>query len=196
MRRLAFISLLLSLLLGIAPSALLAHGEGVLRLASSRAAAGESVAFRGTGLPKNSSLRAELRGVLATLPLSAVRTDTGGNASGVIRLPAGAKPGMYTIVFLAPDGDRAARAELEVLAVTMGSQMPEAMDHPPGADMPAGDMPAAGHVTAEPMDLPTSTTPVEWAIIAAVTIGAAGGGFGLLRRKPVLPPEHDQIAPM
>lgn len=192
MRRLAFISLLL----GIAPSALLAHGEGVLRLASSRAAAGESVAFRGTGLPKSSSLRAELRGVLATLPLSGVRTDTAGNASGAFRLPTGAKPGMYTIVFLAPDGDPIARAEVEVIAATMASQMPGGMDHPAGADMPAGDMPAAEHVTAEPMDLPTRTTPVEWAMIAAVTIGAAGGGLGLLRRKTVPPGEYDQTAPM
>lgn len=182
MRRLTFTVLLL----GFVPSALLAHGEGVLRLASSRASAGESVAFRSTGLPKNSALRAELRGVLATLALSGFRSDTAGNANGTFRLPAGAKPGMYTIVLLAPDGDRVARAELEVTAAApMADRAPEAMQHPEGMDMPAAE-----HVTAEPMDLPIRTSLMEWIIIGAVTIGVAGGGLGLLRPGTV-PGEDD-----
>ncbi|HET9983493.1 MAG TPA: hypothetical protein VFQ38_07895 [Longimicrobiales bacterium] len=179
---------LLFLALLAAPA--VAHEHGRIYLGAPRASAGDSLALRGEKLSKATTFRVLLRGPLASYPLGEVKTDRAGAFQGAVRLPADARPGAYTVVLLAPDGDVSARADLALAA----AEAPATAGAPPTAGPAAGTAApatatdhmahmaaAAPHATAAPMELPKRRGAGEWAVIALVTLVCLGAGARLLR---------------
>lgn len=135
------------------PSA--AHEEGVIHLATRTATVGQTLEMRGEKFTPNIRLRLELRGPLAMFPLGQVGTDAAGGFRVAPTLPAEARPGLYAIVALAPDGDEIGRAELAIIAP------------PLGLDAPGHGPEQAGHPTDAEMDLDVSRGAGGAATIAA-----------------------------
>jgi len=122
------------LLAGLATPAF-AHENGVIRLASKSLALGAELAMRGEKLPKNATLRLELRGALSTFALGTVSTDSAGTFQLGRSLPPDVRAGSYVVVAIAPDGDKVAQADLSITP----APAPDAMAAMPGM---------AGHATA------------------------------------------------
>lgn len=185
MRRLV-LSLPLLLLLA-APAG--AHEHGRIYLGAPRATLGDTLAVRGEKLSKATTFKLELRGALASYPLGQAKTDAKGAFTATFRLPADAKPGDYTVVVVAPDGDVSARANLALVAapaapVAATPAAPKAAPADGQAEAMAG-MPGmtAGspHATAAPMDLPRHAGTGQWIAIGALTLVCFGFGAWLLR---------------
>jgi hypothetical protein len=186
-------------LLATISASVLAHPKGTIRLASKQVGVGGELVLFGETLPKNETLRLQLRGTLETFPLAEVRTNANGAFQARLALPMEARAGNYTVVVLASDGDVAAQAELLVDAsVTPGRPvaapehpMPKtAPEHPaehavPNTSPGATDMP---HASAEMMQVEATMSPGEWIGILAIIAVSIGGGavllFGALRSRP------------
>ncbi|MGH7518654.1 MAG: hypothetical protein ACREOC_14505 [Gemmatimonadales bacterium] len=174
----------LVLALTVAPGVpALAHEEGVLRLGANEIATGGELALRGEKLPKDATIRLELRGTLETFPLAKVRTNATGTFDARLALPLEARAGGYTVVALAPDGDVVARAELTVAAVAPPAASSEEMgEHDAhGAMNTAPGTTDAPHPTAEMMKVPISASVGEWAAIIGFVALSLGAGVVLLR---------------
>ena len=167
---------LLSLGLLLAASApALGHETGTIRLAKTLPAGGELV-IRGEKLPKQATLRLQLRGALENFPLGEIRTDSLGGFNARLALPTEARPGSYTVVVLAPDNDIAARAALTITEAAPGEMSPaeHAMMDSTGGEA------AMPHATADMMDVKTATTRGEWVGIVAIIAASLVGGLVLL----------------
>jgi hypothetical protein len=152
------------------------HGGGVIRVASKQVAVGGTIALAGEKLEKNADLRLELRGTLDNYPAGRVRTDAGGRLSASITIPPAVPIGAHTLVAIATDGDVTARTDLAVGPAADVAASKEGMPHM------ATEMPAM-QATAEMMKIERTTTPSEWAMIAAVIVLSFGGGAFLLLRS-------------
>lgn len=182
-------------LLAASSSPAFAHPKGTIRLASKELGVGGELALRGETLPKNATLRLQLRGTLETFPLAEVRTNATGVFQARLALPMEARTGSYTVVVLAPDGDVVAQAELLVVASAAPAGVVAEPEHPaerataktspehpaehatPNTSPDATDMP---HASAEMMEVQVATTPGEWVGILAIIVASVGGGLALL----------------
>lgn len=121
------------------PRAGAAHEKGVIHLATRTPVLGQTLDMRGEKFTPRLRLRLELRGPLATFPLGQAEADSAGGFRAAPTLPAEARPGLYAIVALAPDGDEAAREELAIIAPPLGPEAPvhgpEQAGHPTDAEM-------------------------------------------------------------
>lgn len=176
------LSLLSLMLLATISAPALAHEKGAIRLASKQVPAGGELSLRGERLPKNTTLRLELRGALESFPLGELHVDSTGKTQARLALPREARMGNYKVVVLAPDSDIAAQAELVILAAPAADSA-AAMDHARMDHGPMNTEPGAtdgAHATAEMMPLDTSKSAGEWAAIVAVIVVALGSGVALL----------------
>lgn len=171
----ATIGLAIGLALAVATPAY-PHGGGVIRLASKQVAVGGTIALTGEKLEKNADLRLELRGTLDNYPAGRLRTDASGRLSASITIPLAVPIGAYTLVAIAADGDVTARTDLAVGPAEDVAAAKQGMPHM------AADMPAM-QATAEMMKIERTTSPAEWAVIAAVILLSFGGGAFLLLRS-------------
>ncbi len=158
------------------------HGDGVIRLATTQVPGGGTVGLTGEKLEKNSDLSLELRGTLDNYPVGRVHSDAAGKFSTRLTLPPNIPGGAYTLVAIASDGDVTARTDIEIGSALGG----------PGTTMPGmpqmdglhtGQHISGPHATAEMMQLKQTTTPGEWAVIAALTLLSFGAGAWLLARS-------------
>lgn len=152
------------------------HGTGAIALSTKQASPGGTVTVSGKEFAPNSSTRLELRGVLASQVFGRVQTSAKGTFEQVVTIPAASKPGQYSIVAVAPDGDVAASATLMISAAPAAGQGMQGM--PGMAGMEGMDGP---HVSAEMMDVPIPITTSGWIVIAAIVIASAATGIWLLR---------------
>lgn len=155
---------------------LTAHETGVVRLNASQLPIGGALVVRGAQMGKGASYRVELRGTLKTFSFGRVRADTAGRFELSVTLPAEAGAGTYTVAAVAADGDVSAQADLAILP----GGATEAMSGHQMAGM-AG-MAGMAHATAEPMNVPRTTTPAGWAVVALIIALSAVAGILLLRR--------------
>ena len=154
-----------------------AHGTGAIALSSKQTSPGVTITIFGTEFAPNSSVRLELRSILDKVVFGRVRTSGKGTFQQVVTIPANSKPGQYSIVAVAPDGDVAAQATLIIAEAAAGSQETQPGMH----DMPGMQGMGGPHATREMMDVEIPTTPSGWAVIAAIVGASAAGGIWLLR---------------
>lgn len=158
-----------------------AHEKGAIYLASRTVAVGSELSFRGERLPKNGTVRMQLKGALETFTLSDIRIDSAGRFQGTLRLPPNARAGSYAVIAIASDGEVVARADV-VLSPAAPPPPTAGMDHANMPGMAGMSETAAPHPTAELMNVPVNTSAVEWAAIAAIIGLSATGGLLLLAR--------------
>lgn len=153
-------------------NSVLAHGGGSVSVAPGSVSSGGDVkvTLKTSG---GSTTKIELRGVLNTYPLGEMKADTAGNASQSFKLPSQAKPGQYTVIAIAADGDVIARADLSIVAESHA-----AMSGMESSGMKGGMMMAS----AELMPVPVSRTTAGLAAILLIVVASLAGGFFLLRR--------------
>lgn len=160
-----------------------AHETGVVRLNASQLPVGGALVVRGAQLGKGASYRVELRGTLKTFSFGRVRADTGGRFELTVTLPSDAGAGAYTVAAVASDGDVSAQADLAIVpggsAGGMGGHEMAGMAGMAGMPGMAG----MAHATAEPMNVPRTTTPAGWAVVALIIAVSALAGILLLRRR-------------
>ncbi|HLG06849.1 MAG TPA: hypothetical protein VI383_11965 [Gemmatimonadales bacterium] len=169
--------LALSLVLTAGPA--LAHERGVLHLGKKEVETRSHLELRGEHLPKNATITLQLRGTLATFALGEVKTDSAGGFSARPGLPQEARAGAYTVTAVAADGDKVAEAALVIVA----AQPP---DHEMAKYGAANTSPSAAespHARPDMMELSTSTTGMEWALILGL-VGASLVGGAILLRNP------------
>lgn len=159
-----------------------AHGTGAIVLSTKLSYPGGTVTVRGTEFAKNSSVRLELRGVLANQVFGRVQTSAKGTFEQVVTVPAASKPGQYSIVAVAPDGDVVAQAILMLSEAPAAAGTQTGMPDMPGMPGMPG-MPATGgaHATGEMMEVAIPTTASGWAVITAIIVLSAATGVWLLR---------------
>jgi len=153
-----------------------AHGTGAISLSSKQSSPGLTITIFGTEFVHNSSVRLELRSILEKVVFGRVQTGAKGTFQQIVTIPANSKPGQYTIVAVAPDGDVAAQATLMIADVAAAQET-----HPGMHDMPGMQGMGGAHATAEMMDVPIPITPWGWAIIAVIVLVSAVMGVWLLR---------------
>ena len=153
-----------------------AHGSGALSLSSKQASPGATITIFGTEFAHNSSVRIELRSILDKVVFGRVQTSAKGTFQQVVTIPANSKPGQYSIVAVAPDGDVAAQATLMI-----GEAVASQEAHPGMHDMPGMQGMGGPHATREMMEVEIPITPSGWAVIAAIVVGSAAAGIWLLR---------------
>lgn len=153
-----------------------AHGTGAISLSSKQSSPGGTITIFGTEFAHNSSVRLELRGVLQNYVFGRVQTGAKSTFQQIITIPATSKPGQYTIVAVAPDGDVAAQATLMIAQVAAAEET-----HPGMHDMPGMQGMGGPHASAEMMDVPIPITGWGWAVITAIVVISASTGVWLLR---------------
>ena len=154
----------------------LAHGTGAISLSAKQSAPGATITVFGSEFAHNSSVRLELRSMLARVVFGRVQTSAKGAFQQVVTIPLNSKPSEYAIVAVAPDGDVVAQATLLVV------EGPAAQETHPGMhDMPGMQGMRGPHATREMMDVPITITPWGWAVIAVTIVGSAATGIWLLR---------------
>lgn len=153
-----------------------AHGTGALSLSSKQTSPGATITIFGTEFAHNSSVRLELRGILDKVVFGRVQTSGKGTFQQVVTIPANSKPGQFSIVAVAPDGDVAAQATLMI-----GAAVAPQETHPGMHDMPGMQGMAGPHATREMMEVEIPITPSGWAVIAAIVLSSAAAGIWLLR---------------
>jgi hypothetical protein len=170
------LGILLVALVALPPRIAFAHGTGVLSLSSKQAFPGATITIFGAEFAHSSSVRLELRGILNKVVFGRVQTSGKGTFQQIVTIPANSKPGQYSIVAVAPDGDVAAQATL-MIGETLASQE----THPGMHDMPGMQGMGGPHATREMMEVEIPITPSGWAVIAAIVVGSAAAGIWLLR---------------
>lgn len=168
----------LALLLGSSSPAY-AHGGGVLRVASKQIASGGTIVMTGEKMGNNTSMKAELRGILDNYPLGSVRATPTGTLSVSLTVPPTVPVGTYTLVLVAEDGDVAGRAEVTVGPPGAAGAAASGMPHMSGAMPEMPEMTATGEMMK--LDIKTSTG--EWAVIAALVLLSFGAGGALLAKS-------------
>ncbi len=153
-----------------------AHGTGAISLSSKQSFPGATLTIFGSEFARNSSVRLELRSILTSYIFGRVQTGAKGTFQQVVTIPAGSKPGQYTIVAVAPDGDVAAQATLMIAEVAAAQET-----HPGMHDMPGMQGMGGPHATAEMMDVPIPITGWGWGVITAIVIASVATGVWLLR---------------
>jgi len=153
-----------------------AHGTGAISLSSKQTSPGAALTIFGTEFQHNSSVRLELRSILDKVVFGRVQTSGMGMFQQIVTIPLSSKPGQYSIVAVAPDGDVAAQATLMIGAANAFQDT-----HPGMHDMPGMQGMGGPHATREMMEVEIPITPGGWAVIAAIVLGAAAGGIWLLR---------------
>lgn len=153
-----------------------AHGTGAISLSSKQSSPGATITIFGIEFAPNSSVRLELRGVLERNVFGRVQTSAKGTFQQVVTIPATSKPGQYTIVAVAPDGDVVAQAMLMIAAAPAAGEA-----HPGMHDMPGMQGMGGPHASAEMMDVPIPITAWGWAVITAIVVVSAATGAWLLR---------------
>jgi len=174
-RGIRFRILLLALALSPFRSAF-AHGTGAISLSSKQSAPGGTITIFGTKFAANSSVRLELRGVLQSNVFGRVQTSAKGTFQQIVTIPATSKPGQYSIVAVAPDGDVVAQAMVMIAAALAAEET-----HPGMHDMPGMQGMGGPHASAEMMDVPIPITAWGWAVITAIVVVSAATGVRLLR---------------
>jgi len=161
----------------------LVHETGAIHVSATQVAAGGTVTVRGEKLPKASNLKLELRGVLDNFPVGSVKTDTAGAFHLSLTVPPTVPAGPYTLVVIASDGDVTARADLAVSTAVAATQ-PGSVNSPAMPGMGDHDMAGMGgeQATAEPMQIPHTTTPAEAIVIWGVIGASLAWGVTLIRR--------------
>ena len=168
---------ILILALGVLPFRnAFAHGTGAISLSSKQSSPGLTITIFGTEFVQNSSVRLELRSILEKVVFGRVQTSAKGTFQQIVTIPSNSKPGQYTIVAVAPDGDVAAQATLMIADVVAAQET-----HPGMHDMPGMQGMGGAHATAEMMDVPIPITPSGWAVIAVIVLISAATGVWLLR---------------
>ena len=153
-----------------------AHGTGAISLSSKQSSPGGTITIFGTEFAHNSSVRLELRGVLASQVFGRVQTSAKGTFQQIVTIPAGSKLGQYTIVAVAPDGDVVAQATLMLSEAAVAE-----VTHPGMHDMPGMQGMGGPHASAEMMNVPIPITPSGWAVITVIVVASAAAGVWLLR---------------
>ena len=153
-----------------------AHGGGAISLSAKQSFPGATMTVFGTEFARNSSVRLELRSILESYVFGRVQTSAKGTFQQIVTIPAGSKPGQYTIVAVAPDGDVAAQATLMIADLVTDQET-----HPGMHDMPGMQGMGGAHATADMMDVPIPITPWGWAVIAVIVLFSAVAGVWLLR---------------
>ena len=153
-----------------------AHGTGAIALSSKQTSPGETITIFGTEFAHNSSVRLELRSILDKVVFGRVQTSGKGTFQQVVTIPPNSKPGQYSIVAVAPDGDVAAQATLMIAEAAVTQ-----VAHPGMHDMPGMQGMGGPHATREMMEVEIPITPSGWAVIAAIVVGSAAAGIWLLR---------------
>ena len=170
------LGILLLVLAALPLRSALAHGRGAISLSSKQSFPGATMTIFGTEFARNSSVRLEFRSILESYVFGRVQTSAKGTFQQVVTLPAGSKPGQYTIVAVAPDGDVAAQATLMIAEVAAAQET-----HPGMHDMPGMQGMGGPHANAEMMDVPIPITAWGWAVIVAIVVVSAATGVRLLR---------------
>ena len=153
-----------------------AHGTGAISLSSKQSSPGLTITVFGTEFVHNSSVRLELRSILEKVVFGRVQTSAKGTFQQIVTIPSNSKPGQYTIVAVAPDGDVAAQATLMIAEVATAQET-----HPGMHDMPGMQGMGGAHATAEMMDVPIPITASGWAVITVIVLASAATGVWLLR---------------
>jgi len=153
-----------------------AHGSGAISLSSKQSSPGSTITVFGTEFAPNSSVRLELHSTLEKIVFGRVQTSAKGTFQQIVTIPATSRPGQYSIVAVAPDGDVAAQATLMIAEATVAQEA-----HPGMHDMPGMQGMAGPHATAGKMDIPIPITVWGWAVITAIVVGSAATGIWLLR---------------
>lgn len=155
-----------------------AHGSGAISLSSKQSSPGSTITIFGAEFAHNSSVRLELRSILETVVFGRVQTSAKGTFQQIVTIPATSKPGQYSIVAVAPDGDVAAQATLIIAQVAAAEET-----HPGMHDMPGMQGMGGPHASAEMMDVPIPITGWGWAVITAIVVASAATGAWLLRTE-------------
>lgn len=168
-RRLITLSLGAALAAHVSSRPARAHEEGVITLASAAVAVGDDITVDGADFAHAASYKLVLRGGLREYELGVVETDSDGRFSVQLRIPGDVQPGPYRLAAIAPDGDEAATAELEVgpARAETGSE--------PGAER----MPTA---RADELPIERQWSGFEWFVVGILFGGALVGGAVLYRR--------------
>lgn len=153
-----------------------AHGTGAISLSSKQSPPGSTITIFGAEFAHNSSVRLELRSILETVVFGRVQTGAKGTFQQIVTIPATSKPGQYSIVAVAPDGDAVAQATLMIAQVAAAEET-----HPGMHDMPGMQGMGGPHASAEMMDVPIPITGWGWAVITAIVVASAATGAWLLR---------------
>jgi hypothetical protein len=174
-------TLALTLLASVSGLAL-AHDKGTIRLASKELSVGAELSLRGEKLPKNATLRLQLRGTLETFPLAEVRTNAAGAFQARLALPQEAQTGSYTVAVMAADGDVVAQAALAIVEAAAAAGAVAEPGHPAEHAMPntAPGATEVPHASAEMMQVDVTTTVGEWLAMIAIILVSVGGGAALL----------------
>lgn len=163
----------------ISASTVSAHGKGTIVLSVQQVSPGSPLVVRGAKLGNNSSVRLELRGAMDTYNFGRVQTDSAGNFQRSFTVPAGSRPGQYTVAAVAADGDVSAQADLAIVGVL------EPVDAHPGMhDIPGMSGMGGAHATAEMMPIPLSVTIAGRVVIISIILLSAGIGWWLVRSTP------------
>ena len=153
-----------------------AHGTGAISLSSKQSSPGGTMTVFGAEFAHNSSVRLELRSILDKVVFGRVQTSAKGTFQQIVTIPTNSKPGQYSIVAVAPDGDVAAQATLIISEAAAAEET-----HPGMHDMPGMQGMGGPHATGEMMDVPIPITPSGWAVITAIVVASAATGIWLLR---------------
>ncbi|HWP02153.1 MAG TPA: hypothetical protein VNL96_01735 [Gemmatimonadaceae bacterium] len=165
----------LACLLICRPSELAAHEKGVLRLGSKVVAAGDTLMVRGEKLPRSAPIGLRLRSALDSLILGTVTTDSSGFLAHPVAIPATVRPGSYTLLAVAADGDIVARAEIVVSAA------PSAADSPSDHRAHTAATGATSTTGARGIPLARESKTYEWVTILLFSALCAVIGARLLR---------------
>lgn len=175
MKKILFLILLLTVW------ALPATGHGTsLSLNKKQAGPGEKIEVKGAGLGQNAAIKLTLEGVLDTHPLGEARGNDHGEFKIEIVIPAGLKPGNYTVK--AQAGKDSASAPLKIVK----GAAPEKNEHQnaaPQEEAPSEHEPGAEEgseehaALTEPLQLNRSWSGSEtasaWALILMSALGGA-----------------------
>jgi len=152
------------------PSAVNAHGKGVLTLADRRLVAGDTARITGTRFTKNSRLALLLVGSAGRTPLGEVRADAAGAFQAAPVIPMDLPTGSYRLIVAAADGDEVGAADVELVAAAARGHATTHVDRAP-------------EPTARALSLTRARNP--WLTGGALIVIAASIAVGaLLLRRP------------
>jgi hypothetical protein len=152
------------------------HEDAVLRSSASAAAAGDTLPLSGTDFSAGESYRLQLLGALREYELRRIQVGPEGTFDLALPIPWDVVPGVYTLVAVAPDGDRVAGLDLTVLE-------PVAAPTGDGSRDESGQSTMRETARADEMPIERSRSGAEWGFIGLI-VGLAGGvGIMLIRRS-------------
>lgn len=164
--------------LALGPAEAAAHGDATLEGPDGTVGAGQGITLSGAGFAPGESHRLVLRGTLDDYELGTATAGADSTFTVELAVPAGARPGQYRVVALAPDGDEVATLDLPVTAARETAEEADA-----GASGSTSSGRSGPEARADEIVIERSRAGIEWGVIGLV-IGLAGGlGVGLFRRS-------------